>query len=150
MVFNIAPHLPIHDSSRKLSSWYWALDAIFSRQWSSLFCLRCRLDSAIYSCFFYEEYHVRHKASGMLFNSAMLSHSVLSNCLQPQGLQSAKLLHSWGFSRQEYWSGLPCPPPGSLPNPGIEPRSPTLQADSLPSETPEKPHLTVLGTQSIH
>ena len=41
---------------------------------------------------------------------------------------------SWEFSRQEYWSGLPCPPPGHLPNPGIEPRSPALQADSLPSE----------------
>ena len=37
---------------------------------------------------------------------------------------------SMGFSRQEYWSGLPCSPPGDLPNPGIEPRSPTLQADS--------------------
>ena len=46
----------------------------------------------------------------------------------------------WGFSRQEYWRGLPCAPPGVLPNPGIEPRSPTLQADSLPSEPPEKPH----------
>ena len=39
-----------------------------------------------------------------------------------------------GFSRQEYWSGWPCPSPGDLPNPGIEPRSPTLQADSLPAE----------------
>ena len=38
------------------------------------------------------------------------------------------------FSRQEYWSGLPFPSPGDLPNPGIEPRSPALQADSLPSE----------------
>ena len=36
---------------------------------------------------------------------------------------------SMGFSRQEYWSGFPCPPRGDLPNPGIEPRSPTLQAD---------------------
>ena len=41
---------------------------------------------------------------------------------------------SVGFSRQESWSGLPCPPPGNLPNPGLEPRSPALQADSLPSE----------------
>ena len=41
---------------------------------------------------------------------------------------------SMGFSRQEYWSGLPCPPPGDLPKPGIEPRSPALQADSLLSE----------------
>ena len=40
---------------------------------------------------------------------------------------------SMGFSRQEYWSGLPCPPPGDLPNPGIEPTSPALKADSLPS-----------------
>ena len=38
---------------------------------------------------------------------------------------------SMGFSRQEYWSGLPCPPPGDLPDPGIEPRSLALQADSL-------------------
>ena len=41
-----------------------------------------------------------------------------------------------GFSRQEYCNGLPCPPPGDLPNPGIEPMSPALQEDSLPSEPP--------------
>ena len=46
---------------------------------------------------------------------------------------------SMGFSRQEYWSGLPFPSPGDLPDPGIEPRSPTLQADALPSEPPGKP-----------
>ena len=45
----------------------------------------------------------------------------------------------WGFSRQEYWSGLPCSPPADLPNPEIEPKSPTLQVDSLPSEPPGKP-----------
>ena len=39
---------------------------------------------------------------------------------------------STGFSRQEYWSGLPCPLPGDPPNPGIQPASPALQADSLP------------------
>ena len=43
------------------------------------------------------------------------------------------------FSRQEYWSGLPFPSPGDLPDPGIKPRSPILQADSLPSELPGKP-----------
>ena len=48
---------------------------------------------------------------------------------------------SKGFFRQEYWSEWPCPPPGDLPNPGTEPRSPTLQADSLPAEPPE----TLLG-----
>ena len=46
---------------------------------------------------------------------------------------------SMRFSRQEYWSGLPFPSPGDLPNPGIEPRSPTLQADTLTSEPPGKP-----------
>ena len=45
------------------------------------------------------------------------------------------------FSRQEYWSGLPFPPPGDLPDPGIEPGSPALQVDSLPSEPPGKLHL---------
>ena len=44
-----------------------------------------------------------------------------------------------GFSRQEYWSGLPFPSPGDLPDPEIEPRSPTLQADALTSEPPGKP-----------
>ena len=46
---------------------------------------------------------------------------------------------SMGFSRQESWSGLPFPSPGDLPDPGIEPRSPALQADALPSEPPGKP-----------
>ena len=46
---------------------------------------------------------------------------------------------SMGFSRQEYWSGLPFPSPGDLPNPGIKSGSPALQADSLPSEPPWKP-----------
>ena len=42
---------------------------------------------------------------------------------------------SMGFSRQEYWSGLPFLSPGSLPNPGVKPRCPTLQADALRSES---------------
>ena len=46
---------------------------------------------------------------------------------------------SMGFSRQEYWRGLSCPPPGNPPDPGIKPRAPTLQVDSLPSEPPGKP-----------
>ena len=43
---------------------------------------------------------------------------------------------SMGFSRQEYWSGLPFPSPGDFPGPGIEPRSPALEADALTSEPP--------------
>ena len=46
---------------------------------------------------------------------------------------------SMAFSRQEYWSGLPFPSPGDLPDPGIEPWSPTLRADTLLSEPPGKP-----------
>ena len=47
---------------------------------------------------------------------------------------------SMRFSRQEYWSGFPCPSPGDLPEPGIKPESPALQTDFLPSEPPGKPH----------
>ena len=53
------------------------------------------------------------------------------------------------FSRPEYWSGLPFSSPGDLPNPGIEPRSPTLQVDSLPAEPPGKPKNTGVGSLSL-
>ena len=53
-----------------------------------------------------------------------------------------------GFFRQEYQSGLPCPSPGELPNPGTKARSPTLQADSLPSEPPGKPTSGVVWQES--
>ena len=60
-----------------------------------------------------------------VFPSKRESRSVMSNSLWPLE-----------FSRPEYWSGLPFPSPGDLPNTGIEPRSPALQVDSLPSEPP--------------
>ena len=53
---------------------------------------------------------------------------------------------SMGLSRQEYWSELPCPSPGDLPDPRIEPGSPTLQAGSLPTEQPGKP--SIIGYQA--
>ena len=56
---------------------------------------------------------------------------------------------SMGFSRQGYWSGLPFPSPGDLPHPGIEPRSPALQADALPSEPPGKPRWARAGCNKI-
>ena len=56
---------------------------------------------------------------------------------------------SMGFSRQEHWSGLPCPPAGDLPSPGIQPRSPALQADSLPAESSGKPKNTGMGSLSL-
>ena len=62
------------------------------------------------------------------------------NCVQ---LFEDPMVHqgplSMGFSRQVYWSRLPVHSPGDLPNPGIVPRSPTLQADSLPSDPSRKP-----------
>ena len=66
------------------------------------------------------------------------SHKVVSNSCDPHGLYRPAFL-SIRFSRQEYWSGLPFPSPGDLPNPRIEPGSPALQADSLPTELPGKP-----------
>ena len=69
----------------------------------------------------------------------VLSHSVMSSSLRPHGLQPTRLLYPWGFFRQENWSGLSHPPPGDLPNSGIEPGSPAIQADSFPDELPGKP-----------
>ena len=60
---------------------------------------------------------------------------VVSNSVTPWTVAHQAPL-SMGFSREEYWNGLPCAPPGDLPYPGIERRSPALQADSSPSEPP--------------
>ena len=57
-----------------------------------------------------------------------------SHSLRPHGPHPPRLLCPWGFAKQEYWSGLPCPPPGDLPNPGIKPTSPSLQVDSFLTE----------------
>ena len=62
---------------------------------------------------------------------------------------ACQALLSMGFSRQEYWSGLSYPPAGDLPNPAIEPRSPALQADSLPSQPPGEPKNTGVGSLSL-
>ena len=79
----------------------------------------------------------------------VLSRSVMSDSLWPPWTASPRLLCPWGLSRQEYWSGLQCPPPGDLPNPGIKPRSSTLQADSLLSEPPAKPKNTGMSSLSL-
>ena len=73
---------------------------------------------------------------------SVISRPVVANSLQP--CQEWGLDYSppgspvHGILQEEYWGGLLCPPPGDLPNPGIRPRSPTLQVDSLPSASPEK------------
>ena len=67
----------------------------------------------------------------------VLSHLVASDSATPWTAACQAPLFM-GFSRQEYWSGLPCPSPGDLPNPGIKPESPALREDSLLSEPPGK------------
>ena len=68
----------------------------------------------------------------MPINGESGSRSAVSDSATPWTIQSME------FSRQEYRSGLPFPPPGDVSNPGMKPRSPALQADSLLSETPGK------------
>ena len=63
----------------------------------------------------------------------------MSDSLRTPWIAAYQAPLSMGFSRQKYWSGLPFPSPGDLPNQGIEPGFRTLQADTLPSEPPGKP-----------
>ena len=88
-----------------------------------------------WSFFFPSFYFYSQGSSSLLFimDCAVLSCSVVSQSLRPHGLQPTRLL-CLGVSRQVCRSWLPSPPPGDLPNQGIEPRSPTLQADALPSK----------------
>ena len=74
-----------------------------------------------------------------------VGHLVMYNSAIP-GVIACQAPLSIEFSRQEYWSGLPYPPPGDLPYPGVEPGSPTLQADSFLSELPVL-HRTALMTK---
>ena len=77
---------------------------------------------------------------------------VIQSCLtlyDPMGCSLQGSSVHGGFSRQECWSGLPCPPPEDLPNPEIKPKSPALQADSLLSEPPEKPKNIGVGSLSF-
>ena len=72
---------------------------------------------------------------------AQLLQSCLTLCNPMDYIPQAPL--SVEFSRHTYWSGLPCPPPGELPDPGIEPKSPVVQVDSLPTEPPRKPRAPI-------
>ena len=76
-----------------------------------------------------------------------VSCSVMSNSVSPWTVACQAPL-SMESSRQEYWSRLPFPSPEDLPDPEIKPRSPTLQADSLPSKSPGKPHFALLFSKS--
>ena len=90
-------------------------------------CVRMelRMDRQVLALFFY------------LICTTLISTRVLSVSSSPWAVAHRAPL-SMGFSRQEQWSGLPFPTPGDLPDPGIKPESPTLQADSLPSDLPGK------------
>ena len=82
-----------------------------------------------------------------------LGPTLMTWCMRLHGLYPTRLLCPWRFSSQEYWSGLPCPSPGDLPDSGIEPESPALQMDSLPVELSVSgptmaPHSLLLSTHS--
>ena len=79
----------------------------------------------------------------------LVSQLCLTRCYPRDCSPPGRLLCPWRFSQQEYWSGLPCSPPGDLPNPGIEPRSPTMQVDSLLLEPPGKSKNTGVGSLSL-
>ena len=68
----------------------------------------------------------------------------MSDALQPHGT-----IESMEIFRSEYWSGYPRTSPGDLPHPGIEPRSPTMQADSLPTKPPGKPEKEYAGPKQL-
>ena len=84
--------------------------------------------------------HPRVMHLDIIVSQKCVSRSVMSTFLQPRVLYVVhQVTLSMGFSRQEYWSGLPFPSPGDLSDPRIEPGSPALQTNSLPSEPPRKP-----------
>ena len=83
-----------------------------------------------------------NKANKQILNIIQSSPVKLLSCVQLFVIPwtvAYQAFPSMGFSRQEYWSGLPFPSSGDFPDPGIKARSPTLQEDSLQSEPPEKP-----------
>ena len=90
-------------------------------------------------------FHLTQKAFNKIQHTFMMKWSEVVKLLSRVRLFATPRIvayqasQSMGFSRQEYWSWLPFPSPGDLPNPGIEPRSPTLEADGLPTELPGKP-----------
>ena len=88
--------------------------------------------STQYSLKTYMEKNLKKKGYMYMYEKSE-SRSVASNSATPWTIESGE------FSRPEYWSGWPFPSPGDLPNPGIEPRSPALQVNSLPDEPQGKP-----------
>ena len=80
---------------------------------------------------------------------AKVKSQVVFNSLRPYGLYPTRFLSPWDSPGKEYWSRLPFPSPGDLPNPGIKHGSPALQADSLPAEAQAKPKNIGVGSISL-
>ena len=85
-----------------------------------------------------------------LYVSMYVICSVVSDCIVTPWTVAHQAPLSMEFSRQEYWSGLPFPFPGDLPFPGVEPRSPALQADSSPLSHQGSPLSTLGNFKGLH
>ena len=110
---------PMHESEKCTAlELFYSLPILLNKQYSA-------------TCYF------RYKNLYLSFPS--VSPSVMSDSFVTSWTVTCQAPLSMGFSRQEYLSGLPFPSPGDLPDPEVKPRSPALQADSLPSEPPGRP-----------
>ena len=123
----------IHLEDRRKDSWSGKIQK--SKQTQGDIWISGKWGMSVLNIFCKNEFH--DGAHPIIYESE--SRSVMADSLRTHRLEPARLLCPWGFSRQECWNGLPCPPPGDLPNPGIGPRSPALQADSLPAELAGRP-----------
>ena len=107
-----------------------------------------------YCCYFNKMRKLNAIKVGNLHKNAQLgeqgrSEVKLKSLSRVQLFATPWTIQSMEFSRPEYWSGYPFPSPGDLPNPGIEPSSPALQADSLPAEPQGKPKNTGVSSLSL-
>ena len=110
------PYLPVAKTEKEARENLW-----FTSTFQNFSTLICRVRADFYP---------------LAVSSNGVSHSVVSDPLVTPWTVARQALLSMEFSRQEYWSGLPMPSPGDLPDPGVNLGFPTLQADSLPSESP--------------
>ena len=111
--------------------WSWT-DMDFGHLSCSIRALNCLFpEISYYTVRKISPIYLRHYSQGFL-SLECVSHLVVSDSLRPPRTVALRAPQSVRFSRQEYWSGLPFPSPGDLPDPGIEPSSHALWADSLP------------------
>ena len=138
-----SPLLPLHFC---LSSYYFHPSLSALKYTFHEIVRHCWSHSSLYNSWHLAQCHVHEEPSvGVCVCVCVRArmHSVAQSCLtlcyhMDHSLPGSSVM---GFSQQEYWIGLPFPSPGHLLDPGIEPTSPALQADSLPSAPAGKPHL---------